>query len=328
MKRRIIEIDKAKGLAILLVVFGHIVKGAFPLGNEWIRISKLLIYKFHMPFFMFLSGFVMFYSYKAINNRREYLSYVKKRFMRLMPAYFLFILIIYAGKLISERFVHVDNPVKTYQEIFGIFLYPTESFSVFLWYIYVLFLYYATVPILLKITKNNYTLLLVFSLVLSISIYFVTIPEIFALREYCEFLFVFILGGACALNHVLFFKFIRKYGLIFLFIFIALLCLVPFFDLPKLLVGFFSIPALIYFVMIIPESRPLQTLGNYLFPIYLMNTIFIGLAKGVLLKFFGTWDYANFYFMAPVIFAAGLFIPILIKKYLLPYIPFLNKIIA
>jgi fucose 4-O-acetylase-like acetyltransferase len=327
MKKRIIEIDKAKGLAILLVVFGHIVAhGGFPAGNNWMVIAHMLVYKFHMPFFMFLSGFVMFYSYKPITSRQEYLSYVKKRFIRLMPAYFLFCFIIYFGKLFFQNYMHVDNPIKSFIDIFRIFVYPMESFSVFLWYIYVLFLYYVTIPILLKIAKNNFTILLVFSLLLSTSIYFLPIPGIFAINAYCEYLFVFILGGVCGLNHTLFFNFIRKFGLIFLIIFIILLVIIPFYDLPKLLVGLFSIPALIYLVTIIPENRPLQLLGDYLFPIYLMNTIFIGLAKAIILKFC-SWDNSNFYFIAPILLIAGIYIPIFIKKYLLRFIPVLNNII-
>jgi hypothetical protein len=268
----------------------------------------------------------MFYSYKPIQNKTEYFLYCKKRFIRLMPAYFLFSLIVFTGKIISQKFVHVDNPVKSNTELFKIFLYPMESFSVFLWYIYVLFLYYISIPVLLRIFNNNFKLLIAFSFFMSISLYFFRLPGLFALSEYCEYLFVFILGGLCAAKNNLFLSLIKKFGLFFLLIFITLISVIPFYDLPKLLVGLASIPALIYLVICIPDYGILQFFGDYTFSIYLMNTIFIGLIKAIILKFV-SWDYSNFYFIAPVLLLSGIFIPLFIKRFLLPYIPFLNRII-
>jgi len=61
MKERIIWIDQLKGIAILLVVIGHILW--FPMGFGDVGINKCLllnfIYSFHMPLFIFLSGIVI-----------------------------------------------------------------------------------------------------------------------------------------------------------------------------------------------------------------------------------------------------------------------------
>ena len=50
------DIDRAKGLAILLVVFGHIVARADPAGVDWYEPLRRAVYAFHMPFFFYLSG--------------------------------------------------------------------------------------------------------------------------------------------------------------------------------------------------------------------------------------------------------------------------------
>ena len=61
MQERVVWIDQIKGVAILLVVIGHILW--FPMGFADIHINGCLllnfVYSFHMPLFIFLSGMVI-----------------------------------------------------------------------------------------------------------------------------------------------------------------------------------------------------------------------------------------------------------------------------
>lgn len=51
--------DKIRGIAILLVVLGHSVQNAY--GEKCFNVSLFnIIYSFHMPLFMFISGFVTY----------------------------------------------------------------------------------------------------------------------------------------------------------------------------------------------------------------------------------------------------------------------------
>ena len=61
-RARLTDLDRAKGLAILLVVFGHLVPQEDPAGVTWYDPIRIAIYLFHMPFFMYLSGYVTFWS--------------------------------------------------------------------------------------------------------------------------------------------------------------------------------------------------------------------------------------------------------------------------
>jgi fucose 4-O-acetylase-like acetyltransferase len=55
---RRLDLDRAKGLAIVLVVLGHVVARDQPPGVEWYEPFRYAIYRFHMPFFLYLSGTV------------------------------------------------------------------------------------------------------------------------------------------------------------------------------------------------------------------------------------------------------------------------------
>jgi fucose 4-O-acetylase-like acetyltransferase len=57
-KQRIAYIDFLKGFTILLVILGHCIE--FNDTDYWNNIVFRYIYSFHMPLFMFLSGYVSY----------------------------------------------------------------------------------------------------------------------------------------------------------------------------------------------------------------------------------------------------------------------------
>lgn len=61
VKNRIEWIDCAKGLAIILVVFGHALTYFSPDFENIIH----MIYSFHLPLFFVLTGYVSAYSYNS-----------------------------------------------------------------------------------------------------------------------------------------------------------------------------------------------------------------------------------------------------------------------
>lgn len=325
---RIDEIDRAKGLAILLVVIGHLVTGEPPKGNEWFSQIIVVIYSFHMPFFMYLSGFVMFHSFRPPETMRGYIGYVKGKFLRLAPGFFCFAIIILVGKILASRVVHVDNqPLGLIEGLIDIILTPGLSAAKGLWFIYVLFEYYLVVPILLFIFGGR-TIALV---ILGLMVHFLPTTQLFMLDGAFEYLIYFGIGAFIAQHYQKIEHWLDEYRSILLVIFFASFLLLEFSTIPypvtKLIIGCLSIPALHALVRTSPinNSKSLLAWGLVSYAIYLMNTIAIGLAKGVLLSFMN-WDGAGFLFVAPVLLIAGLYGPIVAKRYIFQYIKPLDKI--
>ena len=88
-KARLLDLDRAKGLAIFLVVIGHIVARNGPKGNSWYADLQEIIYTFHMPFFMYLSGFVAFRSSLLPREAAKTFDILKKKARRLIVPFFL-----------------------------------------------------------------------------------------------------------------------------------------------------------------------------------------------------------------------------------------------
>src|SRR5690606_17267113 len=135
------------------------------------------------------------------------------------------------------------------------------------------------------------------------------------------FLF-FVLGGLAWENGDRWLAFIDRHAWLAMAALLALcaLLLTPLADrldakAALLLAGVASMPALHGFVRAISRDPGgvLMLLGTYSFVIYLLNTVFIGLTKAVMLRFLD-WDGANFLLYVPVLLAAGLLLPLLVKR--------------
>ena len=80
--KRIEWIDVLKGLAILLVVMGHVCQMRFPISGKWLAD---IIYSFHMPFFLFLSGLFARKAIEAADNRQTMAFVIRKAKQLLLP---------------------------------------------------------------------------------------------------------------------------------------------------------------------------------------------------------------------------------------------------
>ena len=93
VKQRVEYLDYVRGMAILLVVLGHMYNVEDPI--------RILIYSFHMPLFFIISGFFA-------KNDIGLLELIKKKFKVLMIPYFAFggviMLIMYATNGFDEEF--------------------------------------------------------------------------------------------------------------------------------------------------------------------------------------------------------------------------------
>jgi fucose 4-O-acetylase-like acetyltransferase len=310
-RERLADIDRAKGLAITLVVLGHLIADEYPPHNDWYFHLERIVYSFHMAFFMFLTGVVMFCSYPVMRTFQDYAAYVRKKCIRLVPAYFLFGVTIAAGKVVAGRFVHIENSLTGLDDFLRVFLQPYNSYCRSIWYIYVIFIYFVTLPILLRVFRQNLTVLLA----LALALYFVPRTPYLAQDMACRYLFVFLLGGLAAQHYATYVSLLDRYRWVFLSAFA--LCIVAYFmvRVPRLLFALCAIPALHALVRTEYAQRQhvLDVLAKYTFPIYLINTIAIGCVRVVVQKYW-SWDGVHFLVVAPLLFACGLFLPVLIHK--------------
>lgn len=313
-KRRFEDIDIAKGLAIFLVVLGHLVARVPPPNSEWYIALKNTIYLFHMPFFMFLSGLIMYLSFKPLHSASEYGHYVAGKAKRLLPGFFFFAVLIIAGKMVAKQFLVVDNvPTTFWNDLFRVIIDPVNSSATSLWYIYVLLEYYVIFALLLMIVKQRVYLLVILGIVLR----FVPPPDYFAIRTVFEYFFVFALGLLAMQHYDKYTKLLDRYRVLFLVLF-GLSFTLSFLNLDevvtKFIVGTCSIPALhsLARTKLFLNSSQLALYSKNTYAIYLMNTLAIGVTKAALI-FFIPWGGWGFVLMAPILLVAGLYGPIIAK---------------
>jgi len=325
-KERLVDIDQAKGFAIFLVVFGHITLSSQPQNVDWYEFIRVAIYKFHMPFFMYLSGYIMYYTLPKFTSTKEYLLFIKQKAFRLLMPLVILGLTIGIGKYAFQNLIKVDGvPAFSALEFLKILIEPTNSFASSVWYIYVLFLFYLIVPIVLVLFNRREYMILI----LGVLIHFFKPTTYFALNSFNEYLLYFSLGMISIKYREKLNNLFDKYRIPLFILFLVSFSLILFQasgSISKLIISLMSIPALISLIRtkIFIESKYLALFAKYTFVIYLLNTIIIGLSKGIILKVF-SWDGYNFLLVAPILLSLGLYGPIFIKKYLFIRSPFINK---
>lgn len=331
-KKRLIDIDKVKGFAIFLVVLGHIISGGTPKGNDWFIFLHQAIYRFHMPLFMCLSGIIFFYTLKPFADFGEYADYIKKKAGRLLPGFFIIGTVILIGKFIASRYIEVASVDENFiNGIINLLIDPSSSAAGSLWYIYVLFEYYLIFPVLLLVFKRNLYIVSLLMLALFLVQASTPITQLFLIQRFMQHAFFFTLGFFIITNYDYLTNKFKKFELIFIILFVSsffLRDIIPG-DFNRLVISIFSIPAIYTLVNFNFWGNTLEhallVLAEYTFSIYLFNTIFIGLTKGVMFKFI-SWDGLNLFLYIPLLLFTGIVFSIWLQKYVLAKNQYLNKI--
>ena len=146
---RNILIDVLKGFAILLVVMGHSVQYNMP-GKFDDSLIFRVIYSYHMPFFMFLSGFVSFGTFDGSKAK------LVKRFKSLIIPFWCWFLISYIFSSIFCYFKGGSQP-DFLKSIVEILKSPDHG----LWFLWVLFLNILVLFVSLKITRKHEEIVLI-----------------------------------------------------------------------------------------------------------------------------------------------------------------------
>lgn len=320
------------GFAIFLVVVGHVVAREQPAGNAWYAVLKSGIYEFHMPLFMAMSGLVFRYTYTPVTDVSGYLDWAGKKIVRLAPGFFLIGFAILLGKAVGGAFLHVDNAQGSFlQNVVTLFLEPTRSAASSLWYIYVLLEFYLLFPLLLALFRGNGIAVLGLAAVMHGAwlIYFFELPNLLAFKALCEFGLYFWIGALICDRYEAVSAFVARYAVLFGLAFVASFAAQWALPWPfhKTVVGLLSIPAALAWIG--PARGRFGAwclaVSGYTFVIYLLNTIAIGVVKGVMLKFV-SWDGPNFLLFFVVLTVVGMGAPILAHRWVFSRHPVLARI--
>ena len=287
-------IDLAKGVAILLVVLGHVINSYIVSGefNKYISYTQYVhftIYCFHMPLYFALSGYLYSKS-KEVCNISEYKSGVLKKTIALGIPYIVFSLMQGSIQVLLSQFTH--NHIK-FSSLMHILTQPILQF----WFIYTLLFIFILVPLLEMIIKSDK---FVFLLLITIKIVsFFIITNIIAIDTFSQYAIYFYAGKILCeyYNGILTNKPLLIKSSVCYFV-LNVLCYFCFKDIYNIqIVRCFAIimlailgSALIMYLVIYPIAKTkvikkyVLIMGIYSFEIYIFHIIFSYGMKTVLLK--------------------------------------------
>lgn len=121
-------VDIARGIGIILVVYGHALRGHFPLADtqSWQEVQDGVIYSFHMPLFFVLAGLFLWGSIEK--DRRGFLA---GRWDQIIYPYLLWSAVTASIELPLSQFV---NSPLSWHEVWQIPFKPIEQY----WFLYAL----------------------------------------------------------------------------------------------------------------------------------------------------------------------------------------------
>lgn len=128
MRERLDNFDIAKAICIVLVVVGHFNPTSSP--AAWGKVFDF-IYSFHMPLFLFVGGYLFAYTWKD----EKYFQFLKRKSRRLMVPYLFASLVIIGIKLVMQNVLPVKNEASM-TDLVRMFYYP--SAAIHLWFLWTL----------------------------------------------------------------------------------------------------------------------------------------------------------------------------------------------
>lgn len=188
----------AQIIGIILVVLGHSFH-EFPDGKHG---ATLLIYRmcynFHMPLFMFLSGFLLIYTTFGNNNYPSPTKFIKKKVLRLLIPYFVLTLVTYTPRALISDLADdsMDFSLKGALEAF----FLTDHLPIpYFWFLQSSFLLLVLIYTIIYISRlRNFRPSLVYCLLFCTFLFtpFISMPsvEVFGINSMMRLGIYFILG--------------------------------------------------------------------------------------------------------------------------------------
>lgn len=310
-KNRINWLDYLKAFACFLVLFCHLLQSLDKIGiNKYTNISvgiNTIVYLFHMPLFMCISGYL--YSLKSKEfTFKEYKKFEIKKIINLAIPYFTFQLL---SILLSIIFSNNVNYKRSYRDLLNMFNSPIPPY----WFLYALLAIFIIVPLIEKIFKNDKYKVITFFIILKIISIFVT-TRIYFIDSIMNYAIYFYLGAfvnkikKTYINEDILYSVIYILLGIFYYIYKS--------NLPKTFIEIIEIIFAITGIIIcfnifkkVKKSKIMDTYKKYTLQIFLLHTICAAGVRVVLLKL-GIRDY---WIHLTIGLLASIYFPVFISKF-------------
>jgi len=132
MGKRELWVDYTKAIGIILVVYGHVMRGldsaALPMSNYWFNLVDSIIYSFHMPLFFFVSG--LFFINSLVKRKKSGL--IINKLGTVIYPYVIWSLLQGLSEIMLHEYTNGDA---TLGQVFNLILQPRAQF----WFLYALF---------------------------------------------------------------------------------------------------------------------------------------------------------------------------------------------
>ncbi|MGP2698675.1 acyltransferase family protein, partial [Serratia marcescens] len=181
-------VDYAKGIGIILVVFGHVNRGLYSAGIQLSGSSYLLtdsiIYSFHMPLFFFLSG--LFFTQSL--DKKGKTSFLISKIDTIVYPYVVWSLLQGMVEVLLSRYT--NNP-SSLGDVLSLFTHPRAQF----WFLYALFMVFVLATLLYSKEKYRYLLPVLIVISAGLYLYQDSLTKAFHFDYITRFLIFFLLGA-------------------------------------------------------------------------------------------------------------------------------------
>lgn len=187
-KTRYRWVDYIKGIAILLVVYRHVLIGIERSGivvSEYMKDANMIFYSFRMPLFFILSGIFI----SSSLAKRSFRQLTGLKFELLIYPYFVWVFLQITFQILLS---HYTNSNRTWIDYTYIFYLPRNLDQ--FWYLPALF----NVTIVYALLKHKFKIRIEYQLVLGLILYYVSMwaRDISILSDWMDFYIFFAIGDA------------------------------------------------------------------------------------------------------------------------------------
>jgi fucose 4-O-acetylase-like acetyltransferase len=190
-KQRLDWVDSAKGIGIVLVVYGHVARGLEHGGifahSRLYRLVDASIYSFHMPLFFFLSGLFFLSSF-----RKQGIGLLRSKVGSIVYPYLFWSVLQLGFKMVMSGYT---NSQAGWGDMLTILWRPVEQF----WFLYALLLIFIVTSLVFSLLRRmrmtepgQVAVTAVFSLLLFFFSYL--LPGVFQVQTVAHYMVYFVLG--------------------------------------------------------------------------------------------------------------------------------------